>query len=160
MLHHLSRGVSRAVWSGRAQKLQGRTSASAPGHLGRHCPPVASAAPAAEGGEGASPWDHVASWKNPDGRGFSLSSDLSLRALCLCPLHSRFPCACPPLSFNCWGWCGLDRYHLPQGWGMFGGIFISPWDPSLGRVLAFAHFALGRIPPSPAPGGMWDLSSP
>lgn len=67
--------VSSSVRQSEPQALEApsRASASAPGNLGRHCPLVAAAAPAAEGGEGASPPDYVASWKNPGGRGFSLS---------------------------------------------------------------------------------------
>ena len=53
-----------------------------------------------------------------------LSATLSFCDLCGCPLHSRFPCARPPLSFSIWGWCGRVRDRLPWDKGCLEGVYI------------------------------------
>ena len=130
----MSRGLSQAAWSCSAQKPR-------PGHLGRHCPLVAMMAPAAEGAEGASPRDHLASWKNPNR---FLSATLSFRALCGCPLYSRFPCARPPLSFNIWGSCGRVRDRLPRDRGCWEGVYIH-MGLTFRMSSSLAYFGVGRF---------------
>lgn len=66
------------LWRAAGLRGQGPASASAPGHHGRHCPLVAAAAPAAEGREGVSPWDHISSGKKLDGRVFSFQPPPSM----------------------------------------------------------------------------------
>ena len=88
------------------------------------------AAPAAEGAEGESPRDHVASWKNPNRRDFSLQPSRSV------PSADALSIPAFPVS--------VLHFHSISGDGVAGSgtdcpgtegvwrVFISTWDSGLG----------------------------